>query len=163
MTFEDFVRSELPALLRFAKVLCVDAGTAEDVVQDVLGRAQSRWDVIADMTAPTAYVRRMIVNEYLSWRRKWSRITPVSMVPDRVVIDPADAASDRACLVAEIARLPRRQRTVITMRYFLGLTDVEIAEDLGCSAGTVRSHLSRALHSLRVQIEIGEADDRVTH
>jgi RNA polymerase sigma-70 factor (sigma-E family) len=163
MTFEEFTRSELPGLLRFAKVLSVDAGTAEDVVQEVLVRAHRRWDSIAAMAQPTAYVRRMIVNEYLSWRRKWSRTTPQPSLPDTATPDPADEHADRAALVAEIAQLPRRQRTVIVMRYFGGMTDAEIAADLGCSEPTVRSHASRALATLRIQIKVGEIDERLAH
>ena len=70
MTFDEFARSRLPSLLRVAKALCVDRGTAEDVVQELMLRAYERWDAIAIVDRPEAYVRRMIVNEYLSWRRK---------------------------------------------------------------------------------------------
>ena len=168
MTFDEFARTKLPALLRFAKVLCVDRGTAEDVVQEVLLRAHARWADIAELDQPDVYVRRMIVNEYVSWRRKWARLIPQASLPNEGrEPDPAGQLTDRAQLVGEIARLPRRQRAVLVMRYFGGMSDVEIATDLGCSPGTVRSHLSRALASLRVQIshqtEVGEADERLAH
>lgn len=146
MTFEEFTRSRLPALLRFAKALCVDRGTAEDVVQEVLLRAQLRSEAIESLDDPGAYVRRMIVNEYLSWRRKWARMVPHAAPPDPgAAPDPADSAADRALLISEIARLPRRQRAALVLRYFGGLSDADIAADLGCSEGTVRSHVSRAL------------------
>ncbi|HZC51409.1 MAG TPA: SigE family RNA polymerase sigma factor [Mycobacterium sp.] len=146
MTFEEFARARLPALLRFAKVLCVDRGTAEDMVQEVLLRVHARWQEIAGLDRPEVYVRRMIVNEYLSWRRKRARVMPQARLPDEAAApDPAVGLADRAQLVAEIARLPRRQRAVVVMRYFGGMSDAEIAADLGCSQGTVRSHLSRAV------------------
>ncbi len=168
MTFDEFTRTHLPALLRFAKVLCVDRGTAEDVLQEVLLRVYARWDAVAELDQPETYVRRMIVNEYLSWRRKWSRVTPSAAIRDEPG-EPDRAAQlvDRAQLVAEIAKLPRRQRAVVVMRYFGGISDAEIAADLGCSQGTVRSHLSRALAALRVQIkdpeEVGEAGERLAN
>ena len=95
----------------------------------------------------------MIVNEFLSWRRRLRRNMLMSDVPD--VPDEVDAANqhaDRDALVAELAKLPRKQRTVIVLRYYGGLSDREIATDLGCSAGTVRSHASRALAALRVEM-----------
>lgn len=168
MTFDEFVRTRSAALSRFAKVLCVDRGTTEDVLQEVLLRAHARWAEIARLDRPETYVRRMIVNEYLSWRRKWARLVPQATLPEAgSEPDPAGRLADRAQLVGEIARLPRRQRTVLVMRYYGGMTDAEIASDLGCSEGTVRSHLSRALASLRVQIsqhlELGEVDERLAN
>lgn len=73
-TFEQFAAARLPGLLRLAGVLAGDRGIAEDVVQEVLLRVSGRWSVIVATTVPEAYVRRMVVNDYLSWRRKWARI-----------------------------------------------------------------------------------------
>ena len=168
MTFDEFTRVRLPALLRFAKALCVDRGTAEDVVQEVLLRARGRWEDIARLDQPETYVRRMIVNEYLSRRRKWARIAPHADVAFAGrEPDPAAQLADQAQLVAEIAMLPRRQRAVLAMGYYGGLSDAEIAADLGCSPSTVRSHLSRALAALRIQTrqaeEAGDANEHVAH
>lgn len=168
MTFDEFTRLRLPGLARFAAMICVDRGLAEDVVQEVLLRVHGRWAEIDRLAHPDAYVRRMIVNEYLSWKRKWARVVPTEIVPeDGVGADPFDQLGDRAQLAAEIARLPRRQRVVVVLRFYGGLTDAEIAADLGCSQGTVRSHMSRALATLRVQLdvpsEVEESDERLTH
>lgn len=168
MTFDEFTEANLPSLARFAAMICADRGLAEDVVQEVLLRVHGRWTEIDRLAHPEAYVRRMIVNEYLSWRRKWARVVPTAVVPeDGLVADPTDQLGDRAQLATEIARLPRRQRVVVVLRYYGGLTDAEIAADLGCSPGTVRSHLSRALAGLRIQLatpdEIGENDERLAH
>ncbi len=153
MTFEEFVSSDLSRLSRFAAVLCGDRWLAEDVVQEVLARAQLRWAVISGLDQPDAYVRRMLVNEFLSWHRRLRRTVLMSEVPETPdTSDPAARHADRDVLVAELAKLPRRQRTVIVLRYYGGLSDVEIADDLGCSAGTVRSHASRALARLRVDM-----------
>ena len=153
MIFEEFVRSDLPGLSRFAAVLCGDRWLAEDVVQEVLARAQGRWTTIAALDRPDAYVRRMIVNEFLSWRRRLRRNVLMSSVPELPsTADLAAQHADREALVAELAKLPRKQRAVIVLRYYGGLSDREIAADLGCSAGTVRSHASRALARLRVEM-----------
>ena len=155
MIFEDFVSAHGPRLSRFAAVLCGDRWLAEDVMQEVLARVHGRWTVIAGMDQPDAYIRRMIVNEFLSWRRKLRRNILMSDVPELPdAADPASQHADRAALVAELAKLPRKQRTVIVLRYYAGLSDLEIATDLGCSPGTVRSHASRALATLRVEMRL---------
>jgi RNA polymerase sigma-70 factor (sigma-E family) len=154
MTFEEFAVARLPALLRYAVVLTGDRGLAEDVVQEVLARAHSRWQRIVQCEQPEQYVRRMVVNEYLSWRRRWGRIVPVPEVtpPPSDAPDHATTHANREALRGELARLPRRQRTVLVLRYYEGLSDSEIADVLGCTSGTVRGYASRALATLRVDL-----------
>jgi RNA polymerase sigma-70 factor (sigma-E family) len=153
MTFEEFVRNRLPPLLRFAMVLCGDRGLAEDVVQEVLLRVHPRWPYVEQLDQPEAYIRRMIVNEFLSWRRKWARYVPHADVPAAdTTPDPAIGLSERMVLMARLRRLPARQRAVVVLRFYADLSDVEIAADLGCTPSTVRAYLSRALSALRVQV-----------
>ena len=153
MTYEDFLSTRLRELLRFAVLLCGDRGLAEDVVQDVLIRAHQQWGRIGDTEYPFAYVRKMLVNEHLSWRRKWARQIPTAEVAAMdAVPDHADHITDRDDLISRLQTLPARQRAAVVMRYFGGLTDVEIADALGCTAGTVRGYLSRALATMRVQL-----------
>ena len=156
-TFDEFARRELPGLLRLAGVLAGDRGIAEDVVQEVLLRVSRRWDGIASTDVPVAYVRRMVVNEYVSWRRKWGRIVPrAEIVDERREPDHADRHADRDDLNRRLDGLPPRQRTVLVLRYYEGLSDEAVAELLGCSTGTVRSHASRALATLRIDLHDGE-------
>ena len=151
MTFEEFVRARLPALLRFATVLTGDRGLAEDVVQEVLVRPHGRWRRLSGMAAPDLYVRRMIVNEFISWRRRWGRVVPVETVapvrPDTP--DHTWVHAERQELAWRLARLPRRQQTVLLLRYYEDRTDAEIAELLGCRPATVRGYAARALAALR--------------
>jgi RNA polymerase sigma-70 factor (sigma-E family) len=154
VTFDEWARARLPVLVRFAVALTGDRGLAEDVVQEVLIRAYGRWSRITGLDQPEAYLRRMVTNEYLSWRRRWARITPHADVTGIVEAVPApdhaDAQADRSSLALELARLPKRQRAVLVLRYYERLTDAEIADTLGCPQGTVRSLASRALSALRV-------------
>jgi RNA polymerase sigma-70 factor (sigma-E family) len=154
MTFEEWFGAQLPRLLRFATVLCGGPDPAEEVLQEVALRAHRRWDTLRDLDHPEAYLRRMIVNEHLSWRRKWARLIPQAVLrePEQTAIDFADQYADRAELIAEVAKLPRRQQTVVVLRYYEGLSDPEIATLLGCGASTVRSHMSRALTALRIEL-----------
>ncbi|HSZ47318.1 MAG TPA: SigE family RNA polymerase sigma factor [Streptosporangiaceae bacterium] len=155
MTFEEFAAARLGAVLRFAAVLTGDRALAEDVVQEVLIRAYGRWEVIARLDRPEAYVRKMIVNEYLSWRRRSWRLVPSGAGTDvdaRLAPDPAVDHAERDALLAELARLPRRQRAVLVLRYYEALSDAEIADVLGCAPGTVRGYASRALAALRIDL-----------
>ncbi|HEY3687285.1 MAG TPA: SigE family RNA polymerase sigma factor [Streptosporangiaceae bacterium] len=155
MTFEEFAVARLPELLRFAAVLTGDRALADDVVQDVLIRASARWADVGAKDRPDRYVRKMVVNEFLSWRRRSWRVVPSgggAEVDRRLTPDHAVGHAERDALLAELGRLPRRQRAVLTLRYYEGLADAEIAEVLGCRAGTVRGYASRALATLRVEL-----------
>ena len=150
-TFDEFIDLQLPRLLIFAGALTGDRHLGEDLVQDVLFKTHRRWSVIGEVDRPDLYVRRMLVNEFVSWRRKWARIIPrAELEDDARSPDPAVAVTERDALTRRLQRLPPKQRAVIVLRYFQALDDDRIAEMLGCSAGTVRSHASRALAALRI-------------
>ena len=152
MEFTEYVREQRPALLRFATVLTGQAWLADDVVSDVLGRAFEKWETIGDLDRPHAYVRRMIINEYLSWRRRRRCSTPVADMPETAgsVDDHGANHAEREAMIARLQRLPRRQRAAVVLRYYVGLTHDEIAAELGCRTSTVRSQISRALATLRI-------------
>jgi len=152
VTFSEFVVERQRGLLRFAMVLTGDARLCEEIVQDVLVRAYERWAHIGALEYPNAYVRRMVVNEFLSWRRKWSRVEPFDVAAHGIAqSDHAEAYAERTAVLSDLAKLPRKQRAVLVLRYYDGLSDAEIAEVLGCSAGTVRGYASRALATLRIE------------
>lgn len=157
MTFEEFADAHLSALLRFAGVLAGDRALAEDVLQEVLLRVHGRWRKISGLDRPELYVRKMVVNEFLSWRRRTWRLLPAGAGADLdpgLAPDHAPGHAERESLLAELAKLPRRQRAVLVLRYYEGLSDTEIAEALGCAPGTIRGYASRALASLRVEMRM---------
>ena len=105
VTFEDWLAASCRGLLRFADVLCGGRDPAEEVVQDVAVKVHARWTKICRLEHPTAYVRRMIVNEHLSWRRKWSRIIPQAEFREPAPSGQpqfADQYADRLALIAEL-------------------------------------------------------------
>jgi RNA polymerase sigma-70 factor (sigma-E family) len=160
MTFEEFAAARLPALLAFATVLSGQRATAEDIAQEVLIRTHSKWDHIGSMDRPELYVRKMIMNEFLSWRRRSWRLVPSGdSAEDRP--DTADYATGHAehqAMLAQISRLPKRQRAVLVLRYYEDRSDAEIAELLGCSASSVRAYAARALAKLRIDMRPGQPD-----
>ncbi|WP_092866964.1 SigE family RNA polymerase sigma factor [Quadrisphaera sp. DSM 44207] len=153
--FDAFARRQLPGLLRYATALTGDPHTAADVVQDVLVRACARWERVRRTDRPDLYVKKMITNEHLSWRRRWHTrsVVPVEDTALHARTPPAGDASadlaDRDDLRRRLATLPRSQRAVLVLRFYEDLDDPEIAQVLGIAPGTVRSNASRALAALR--------------
>jgi RNA polymerase sigma-70 factor (sigma-E family) len=156
MTFDEFAGARLPAVLRFAAALTGDPDLAKDLVQEVLVRVSRRWQEIGQLDRPEAYVRKMVVNEYLSWRRRSWRLIPSEMsghLTGSLSPDPADGYIERQALMAELAKLSRRRRTALVLRYYEGYSDAEIAEVMGCTQSTVRGHVFKALAALRIELD----------
>ena len=169
-SFETFVRAEIDGLARYAGVLVRDRQLAHDVLADALIAASARWPRIAGMANPLGYVQRIVVTTYLADRRKVARrrTDPADVVAVAAgqespngSPDPADAAGDRDEIERMLRGLPRQQRAAVVLRYYLDWPDTEIGQALGCSAVTVRSHLSRALAALRATAVDGRATPAV--
>jgi len=149
--FVDFVRHRGDHHLRTAVLLTGDWHTAEDLVQSCLGKLYRVWHRLDTRNEPDAYLRRILVNTYRSWwRARWRREIPRAELPD--LPGPADLGEARA--VAEdvrkaLAKLPVRQRTALVLRFFADLPEAEVADLMGCSAGTVKTHTHRGLQAMR--------------
>jgi RNA polymerase sigma-70 factor (sigma-E family) len=146
-TFETWVAARTAALMRTAYLLTGDWQRAEDLLQTALMRCYPRWERIDD---PEAYVRRTLVVTYAGWRRRrWTGEVP-GPLPERPDVTDAHAAADaRTDALRLLASLPPRQRAVVVLRYYEGLSESEIAAVLGVSTGTVKSQAARALARLR--------------
>jgi RNA polymerase sigma-70 factor (sigma-E family) len=157
VTFEEYVLTRGPALVRLARLLVGDNHRAEDLVQDALARAYPRWNRICRVDQPDSYLRRMLVNARNSWwRRRLNHEVAVPAVADRAGTDDVGgAAADRDAMWRLVRALPPRQRAVLVLRFYEDLDDAAIADILGCSLVTVRSHAMRALATLRERV--GEA------
>lgn len=153
--FDDYVVRNQRALMRLATVLSGQTWLADDLVADVLGRAFERWDRIGAVADPHAYVRRMIVNDYVSWRRRLARTTPrADIEPSESVSDGAQEHAERDAMITRLDALPRKQRAAVVLRYYAGMSDADIAAELGCREITVRSQISRALATLRLTLAV---------
>jgi RNA polymerase sigma-70 factor (sigma-E family) len=157
--FREFMHGRWPAMVRLAYALTGDQGHAEDVAQAAFARAYASWPRVRRTGNPEAYVRRIVVNENRNRFRKQrvaERLTDVPPEPGPS-IGAADATSqydERSALLAALRRLGPRQRAVVVLRYWLGLTEAEAAAELNCSVGTVKSQASRALATLRQSAEL---------
>lgn len=151
MTFEEYVIARGPALVRLARLLANDHHRADDLVQEILAKAFTRWRRIARADDPDAYVRRMLINGHRSWyRRRSNREVVVADFPDRAgAHDLGSVAVERDAMWRSITALPPRQRVIVVLRYYEDMDDAEIARLLDCSPVTVRVHAMRALAALR--------------
>lgn len=147
--FDEFVAGSAPGLLRFAYLLTGDGALAEDIVQQALIKAHRVWGGDVRAEQPVAYVRRAIVNEFTSWRRRRWSTEVTGSVPDRGQTDTVDELAQRDLVWRALADLPRRQRAVLVMRYYEAMPDAAIALVLHCAQGTVRSLAARAFEALR--------------
>lgn len=141
-------RAHQLALVRTALLLVGDKATAEDVVQDAfvgLYRAAHR---LSDPGEMLAYLRVSVVNGCRSVHRARRRLfsRPRQHEPEVWSAESAALALEDSRLTLQaLARLPRRSREVLALRYYLDLTDQEIAAVLEVSRGTVSSTASRAI------------------
>jgi RNA polymerase sigma-70 factor (sigma-E family) len=155
---EQLYSAHYAGLVRLAVLLVRDQGQAEDVVQDSFVAMHRRWDRIDPAKAP-AYLRQSVVNRSrsaLRHRGVVARHRPEPL-PDGV---PADQgvlqAERRAAVLDALAALPTRQREVLVLRYYLDLSEADIAATLGISKGAVKSHASRAAAALRQHLSLKE-------
>lgn len=130
---------------------------AEDVAQEALARAALRWSRLHE--SPEGWVSRVASNLAIDRYRKRRREHPYPTGPIGVV---DERIGERGDLVTALRRLPRRQREVVVLRYLADLSEAEVARALGCSVGTVKTHGSRGLSSLRRELGLegeGGGDD----
>ncbi len=147
--FTEFVRARGVALHRTAYLLTGDWALAEDLLQTALAKAYLRWDRI-ESTDPEAYVRRVLANTHATWwRRRWRGEVPHDVMPDTAGTDGWGNVDSRAALLKALARLPRRMRAVVVLRYHEDMSEPEVASALGISVGTVKSQCAKALAKLR--------------
>jgi RNA polymerase sigma-70 factor (sigma-E family) len=148
-SFAEFVRARWPRLVRLAYSLTLDVGRAEDLVQESLAKLWPVWPRIRD-GSPEAYVRRTIVNGAISAsRRKWRGEEPRWELPETVAPVEVDTVDTRDLIRRELARLSLLQRAVVVLRYAEDMTEQQVADLLGISPGTVKTHASRGLARLR--------------
>lgn len=150
---EALYQANWTTMLRLAVLLVDDVQTAEDVVQEAFVSLYRNGSRLRDPNAAMAYVRSAVVNRSRSTLRR--RI--VARRHLRVAEPEAVGPSSDAVLLAEehrevitcLERLPRRQREVLVLRYWSDLSELQIAELLGISTGSVKSSASRGIARLR--------------
>ena len=159
--FSEYVGRSWLRLTRTALLLGCAPGQAEDVVQAALLRCYRSWSKVQRASYPDAYVYQVLVNTITDERRRrWNGELPAAEPGENGrSADPTDAWLLRCEIERALGRLPADQRTVVVLRYFLDLSEQQMAGVLRIPAGTVKSRLSRAVLALAVDpsvIELGE-------
>jgi len=148
--FEAFVRGRTRSLLRAGYLLTGDQHLAEDLVQTALARTHQAWGRLAETGNAEAYTRKVMYHLQVSWwRRRRVAETQTAEPPELLGEDPTSGMALRLSVEQALARLTRRQRAVIVLRFYEDLTEAQAAAVLGCSVGTVKSQTSRSLARLR--------------
>lgn len=145
--FVAFMQEAQPGLLRAAFFLTGSREAAHELTQDALVRTYLSWPKVRPDGA-YAYARRILVNQRVERWRRTSREVLTDFAFDRA--DRADATADhRDQLVRLLQSLPEQQRKVVVLRYYVDLSEREVADVLGIAVGTVKSTASRGLAALR--------------
>jgi RNA polymerase sigma-70 factor (sigma-E family) len=140
--------------VRLAVLLVGDQPTAEDVVQDVYASVHARWTKLPARDSGLSYVRAAVLNRCRSVLRRRGVASRVSLsfrAAEETLASAEHEAmlcEDRRRVLQALALLPCRRREVLVLRYYLDLSEAEIAEILGISPGTVKSTAARGLAAL---------------
>jgi RNA polymerase sigma-70 factor, ECF subfamily len=147
-TFDEFFLAEFPRLVSILTAWSGERAVAEELAQEALLQAHRNWDEVVALDRPGAWVRRVALNrssnQHRGRRRERAALSRIRN--DRstdVVIPTADEQ-----LWAHVRSLPAAQRDATIMRYVDDLALTDIAAVLGCSDGTVKTHLQRARRTL---------------
>ena len=158
-SFASYVRARQPILLRTARSLTANPSDAEDLLQTALAKTYAAWERIEDHRALDGYVRRALLNTRTSqWRKRRVDEFVCDEMPEPEPTsgedDPAERQALHDAMWQAIMKLPARQRAMVVLRYYEDLSEVQTAEVLGVSVGTVKSAVSRALGKLREDPEL---------
>jgi RNA polymerase sigma-70 factor (sigma-E family) len=150
------------SLVRLGVLLLHDQGAAEEIVQDAYVALHTRWRKLRDADKGLAYLRACVVNRSRSALRHRTVVDRYARsarpMPDTPSAEAgALGALEHAAVVAALQALPTRQRETLVLRYYLDLSEAEIAEAMGVSRGAVKSHAARGMAALRAALGTSEA------
>ena len=143
-------------LVRLAFVMTGDRPTAEDLVQDAFLGLHRRWDTLVDQAKALSYVRSCVLNgcreiHRVKYRRARFRLEPPEDIESAE--DIAILGESNQAVLAAIRRLPARQREAVVLRYYLDMSEDQVAQAMGVARGTVKSATSRGLAALARMLE----------
>lgn len=150
--FEDFVEAHYDHVRRGLILALGNRERAEEVAQEAFARALGRWDAVSGMERPVAWVYVVAINQARRDLRRDSQRREL-IAPAQGDHDLAGAVATSVMVTTALGTLPPRQRVMVVLRYFAGLSIAEVADATGCAAGTVKATLHAALSTLRVEID----------
>ena len=155
--FTSYVAARWARLVRSAVLLGCSPAEAEDVVQTTLERCLLHWRRVRRAADRDAYVHRALINTFTSARRRrWSGERPTAELPDRPAPDPTTTVDDADLVLRALERLSTDQRAAIVLRYYVHLSEQQMAGVLGVAPGTVKSRCARVLATLAEDPALGD-------
>ena len=148
--FDEAFDELFPRAVRLATRLLGNRAAAEDVAAEAMARAYARWSKVSRLPYRDGWVLKVATNLAIDRLRRR---------PPEVAPAPADEFEEavhlRLALNAALLSLAPRQRQAVSLRYLGGLSDKEVAQALGISLGSVKTHIHRGLHGLRARMGAG--------
>jgi RNA polymerase sigma factor (sigma-70 family) len=159
---EAFVRSLYPGVHGLLQLQTGSRDLADELTQEALARVWERWSRVSAMASPRGYAYRIALNLARSWYRRQGRERRAlarlgRLGPEAIVAEPATA--EHVATRLAVRGLPRRQREVVLLRFYAGLSVDETATALRCAPGTVKAHTHRALAHLRAELNEAHEHD----
>ncbi|MGH9117990.1 MAG: sigma-70 family RNA polymerase sigma factor [Acidimicrobiales bacterium] len=152
-TLADLHRAHYRSLVRLAYLLLGDQGRSEEVVQDAFVKLQLRWGGLRQVDKAPAYLRSVVLNQARSALRHREVVDrhDARRTVERASPSPAAAAladADHERVIAAMRLLPERQREALALRFYLDLSEAEMAAAMKVSPGSVKTHVHRGLARL---------------
>jgi RNA polymerase sigma-70 factor, ECF subfamily len=149
--FDDFYYATVTGIIRQVYALTGDLADAQDIAQETFARAWQRWSSVSMCDSPEAWVRRVATNLAVSrWRRSRTAMTASRRLA--VSAHVPEVSADNVALVAGLRALPERQRIVLVLYYLADLPVQQVAAELNCSVGSVKSLLARGRVALAAAV-----------
>lgn len=150
-SFSDFCHREFPRLVGTLTLYLGGSDAAEELAQEALVRAFQRWKRVSRLDNPGGWVNHVAINLANS---HWRRTAAERRARTRLAEEQSDSreTDDLVAVLAvrsAVARLPRRERTVVVLRHFVGLSVAEVAELLHCPEGTIKRLTHNGIQALK--------------
>ena len=152
----ELYREHYRSLVRLAALLLDDVAAAEEVVQDAFVQLHRSWARVNEPSKRASYLRSIVMNGARSRARRRAAGRRLEVVSDQSAASAETFAvqhEDRREVLAALRALPDRQRECLALRYYLELSEAEIAAALGISAGSVKTHTHRGIAALERALE----------
>ncbi len=155
--FAEFFSARFEGARRIAYAMCGSWGDAEEIAQTAFVKLYARWSKIRIETVD-AYLRTIVTRVFLDTKRRGrAREQVVAELPD-VIAPPEAGPAERLALRSALLAVPPGQRAVLVLRFVADLSVDQVAETLGCTAGTVKSQTARGLAALRAAYKKGDVN-----
>ena len=159
LAFDEFYESYFDRVARTLVLGGADRDLARDATQEAFARALRRWRKVREMDRPDGWVYVVAMNQLRDrWRRSERRRERAPELSDGAA-DNTHAVATRLSVRDAIATLPSRQRQAVVLRYLADLPIADVADAMGCAAGTVKATLHQAMQRMRVELEDMEDED----